>query len=160
MQPAIFEGTNHEHKLTKTLRLKSAHRPAPIYLHKHRALPLRSELGLCVTVRLSTDSCFIVITERLMLWRGRALMDLSVDSVVCPDFPRSATHTWMGDFNPVCAVCPPGEPFLLWFNQRAKHRGQTWGTRPSQSARRTRPLHSAGAGMEWRVNPQQHGLDL
>ncbi len=67
VQPAMFERTNHPHKLTKTLSPKSACRPAPIYLHKHRAPPLRSEPGLCVTVRLSTDSCFIVITESLML---------------------------------------------------------------------------------------------
>ena len=39
--------------------------------------------------------------------------------------PLSTASIWMGDFNPVCAVCPPGEPFILWFNRRADTGGNT-----------------------------------
>lgn len=116
-----------------------------------------------VTLRAET-LCHSSLTDRLDC--NNRLSDapkrLNIDgshcrSVVCWDCPRSTTHSWMWDFNP--GLCRLSARWTLYDLTGGQARGETRGTRPHQSARRTRPLHGAEAGMKGRVNPQQqHGL--
>lgn len=93
----IAEGLNHPHP---TLSFLKANRLASTFLYLHRALWAGTSRHSAFIYWPLFQACYIVITECLMVWRGRALMDLTVESVVCWDFSITHRPSWMGDFNP------------------------------------------------------------